>query len=136
MLGVRPNGDAAGAQRLHDGGVRSAVRGITVESLEIETDGEIDLRGFLGIDATVPPGYENLSRAPVRLSKIDAFASGQPSPGCGVVNRQAVGHIRRFRTRRDPSMPELKPERHQRPAIAACLPLHHLGRESCSVICA
>jgi len=61
MLGVRPNGDAAGAQRLHDGGVRSAVRGITVESLEIETDGEIDLRGFLGIDATVPPGYENLS---------------------------------------------------------------------------
>ena len=38
-----------------------AVRGITLESLEIETDGEIDLRGFLGIDAAVPPGYENLS---------------------------------------------------------------------------
>jgi uncharacterized OsmC-like protein len=38
-----------------------AVRGITIESLEIETDGEIDLRGFLGIDPAVPPGYENLS---------------------------------------------------------------------------
>jgi len=38
-----------------------AVRGITLESLEIETDGDIDLRGFLGIDPTVPPGYENLS---------------------------------------------------------------------------
>src|SRR6266446_9764253 len=38
-----------------------AVRGITLESLEIETDGEIDLRGFLGIDPNVPPGYENLS---------------------------------------------------------------------------
>jgi hypothetical protein len=38
-----------------------AVRGITIESLEIVTDGEIDLRGFLGIDPTVPPGYENLS---------------------------------------------------------------------------
>ena len=38
-----------------------AVRGITLESLEIQTDGEIDLRGFLGIDPTVPPGYENLS---------------------------------------------------------------------------
>jgi uncharacterized OsmC-like protein len=38
-----------------------AVRGITIESLEIETDGEIDLRGFLGIDPTVSPGYENLS---------------------------------------------------------------------------
>jgi uncharacterized OsmC-like protein len=38
-----------------------AVHGITLESLEIETDGEIDLRGFLGIDLTVRPGYENLS---------------------------------------------------------------------------
>src|SRR6202045_2326620 len=38
-----------------------AVRGITLESLQIETDGEIDLRGFLGIDPTVPPGYEKLS---------------------------------------------------------------------------
>ena len=38
-----------------------AVRGITLESLEIETDGEIDLRGFLGIDPAVPPGYEDLS---------------------------------------------------------------------------
>jgi uncharacterized OsmC-like protein len=37
-----------------------AVRGITLESLEIETDGEIDLRGFLGIDPAVLPGYENL----------------------------------------------------------------------------
>jgi hypothetical protein len=38
-----------------------AVRRITLESLEIETVGEIDLRGFLGIDPAVPPGYENLS---------------------------------------------------------------------------
>jgi uncharacterized OsmC-like protein len=38
-----------------------ALRGITLESLEIETDGEIDLRGFLGIDPSVPSGYENLS---------------------------------------------------------------------------
>lgn len=38
-----------------------AVRGITLESLVIETDGDIDLRGFLGIDPAVPPGYETLS---------------------------------------------------------------------------
>ena len=38
-----------------------AVRGITLESLAIETGGAIDLRGFLGIDPAVPPGYENLS---------------------------------------------------------------------------
>jgi uncharacterized OsmC-like protein len=38
-----------------------AVRGITLESLSIETDGDIDLRGFLGIDPAVPNGYESLS---------------------------------------------------------------------------
>ena len=43
-----------------------AVRGIMIESLEIETDGEIDLRGFLGIDPSVPPGYEDL-RYTVRI---------------------------------------------------------------------
>jgi hypothetical protein len=37
-----------------------AVRGITLESLAIETDGALDLRGFLGI-AAVPPGYKELS---------------------------------------------------------------------------
>ena len=38
-----------------------AIRGITLEHLEIETKGEIDLRGFLGIDPNVAPGYESLS---------------------------------------------------------------------------
>ena len=38
-----------------------AVRGIALESLVIETDGKIDLRGFLGIDSAVPAGYENLN---------------------------------------------------------------------------
>ena len=43
-----------------------AVRGITIESLVIETEGEIDLRGFLGIDPTVANGYESL-RCKVRI---------------------------------------------------------------------
>jgi len=38
-----------------------ALRGVTLERLEIETDGAIDLRGFLAIDPAVPPGYETLS---------------------------------------------------------------------------
>src|SRR4029079_3550763 len=38
-----------------------AVRGIVRESLEIETDGDIDLRGFLGLDPSVPPGYQRLN---------------------------------------------------------------------------
>jgi uncharacterized OsmC-like protein len=43
-----------------------AVHGITLESLVIETEGEIDLRGFLGIDPAVPNGYESL-RYTVRI---------------------------------------------------------------------
>ena len=43
-----------------------AVRGITLESLAIETEGEIDLRGFLGIDPNVANGYESL-RYTVRI---------------------------------------------------------------------
>ena len=38
-----------------------AVRGVALQSLEIETEGEIDLRGFLGIDPAMPAGYESLS---------------------------------------------------------------------------
>lgn len=38
-----------------------ALRGIELESLEIETAGDIDLRGFLGLDPSVAPGYETLS---------------------------------------------------------------------------
>jgi len=38
----------------------ASARGITLESVEIETHGELDLRGFLGIDETVPPGYETV----------------------------------------------------------------------------
>jgi uncharacterized OsmC-like protein len=43
-----------------------AVRGITLDSLAIETEGEIDLRGFLGIDPAVPNGYDKL-RYTVRI---------------------------------------------------------------------
>jgi uncharacterized OsmC-like protein len=43
-----------------------AVRGITLESLSIETEGEINLGGFLGIDSAVANGYESL-RYEVRI---------------------------------------------------------------------
>ena len=42
------------------------MRGIALESLVIETEGEIDMRGFLGIDPTVAKGYESL-RYKVRI---------------------------------------------------------------------
>lgn len=38
-----------------------AGEGITLEKLEIETEGDIDLRGFLGLDQKVAPGYKSLA---------------------------------------------------------------------------
>lgn len=35
----------------------AAVRGIAIEELESEIEGDIDLRGFLGLSADVPKGY-------------------------------------------------------------------------------
>jgi uncharacterized OsmC-like protein len=39
---------------------QAAVRGITLDSCTIETEGELDLRGFLGLDDQVPPGYRRI----------------------------------------------------------------------------
>jgi uncharacterized OsmC-like protein len=38
----------------------AAARGITLDRIEIETSGALDLRGFLAIDDDVPPGYEQI----------------------------------------------------------------------------
>ena len=38
----------------------ASLRGITLEALEIEMQGELDLRGFLGLSDDVPPGYRRL----------------------------------------------------------------------------
>lgn len=37
-----------------------ALAGIELESVTMESEGELDLRGFLGIDPDVPPGYTEL----------------------------------------------------------------------------
>jgi uncharacterized OsmC-like protein len=38
----------------------AAVQGIHIEALESELEGDIDLRGFLGLAADVPKGYTNI----------------------------------------------------------------------------
>ena len=38
----------------------AAVKGIHIESLESELEGDIDLRGFLGLAPDVPKGYTNI----------------------------------------------------------------------------
>ena len=40
--------------------VQAALRGITLESLHIETTGALDLRGVLGLDPRIPPGFESI----------------------------------------------------------------------------
>lgn len=37
-----------------------AMQGVTLKHLEIETRGTLDLRGFLGLDKNVKPGYDEL----------------------------------------------------------------------------
>lgn len=38
----------------------ASLHGIRLTRLEIETTGQLDLRGFLGLDDAVPPGYERI----------------------------------------------------------------------------
>ena len=40
---------------------QASVRGIRLDECRIETEGELDLRGFLGIDDAVPPGYRRIN---------------------------------------------------------------------------
>jgi len=39
---------------------QASIRGIHLDGCTIETQGELDLRGFLGLDATVPNGYRHV----------------------------------------------------------------------------
>jgi uncharacterized OsmC-like protein len=38
-----------------------AMKGIEIQELEIRTDGGLDLRGFLGLDPSVKPGYDAIN---------------------------------------------------------------------------
>ena len=40
---------------------QAAVRGIALDECRIEMEGELDLRGFLGLDESVPPGYRRIN---------------------------------------------------------------------------
>lgn len=50
----------------------AAARGITIESVESRFEGDLDLQGFLGLNETVRPGYQNI-RASFKV-KADADA--------------------------------------------------------------
>jgi len=46
----------------------AALMGIELTKLEVEVEGPIDLRGFLGIDANVPAGYGDGLKQTVRIA--------------------------------------------------------------------
>lgn len=62
----------------------AAVRGIVIEELEAELEGDLDLNGFLGLDAAAPRGYTEI-RAKFRVKadpgdveKIKSLAEFSP----------------------------------------------------------
>lgn len=62
----------------------AAVRGIRIHALESELEGDIDLRGFLGLAADVPKGYTairarfRVDAAPEDLPRIRELAAFSP----------------------------------------------------------
>ncbi|MGX7953334.1 OsmC family protein [Tsuneonella sp. HG249] len=81
---------------------QASVRGIKLESCRIETQGELDLRGFLGLDETIPPGYRRITyrvfiegdgtreqfeeiHAAVQATSPNYFNMAQPIQMCGTL---------------------------------------------------
>ena len=44
-----------------------ALHGIALKKLEIQTQGDIDLRGFFGLDDSIPAGYRRSLTCTVRI---------------------------------------------------------------------
>jgi uncharacterized OsmC-like protein len=62
----------------------AAVRGIVIEELESELEGDIDLSGFLGLNPNVPKGYTEIrvrfkvKTEPENIEKLERLAAFSP----------------------------------------------------------
>lgn len=62
----------------------AAVRGIAIEEIESQVDGDIDLRGFIGLDSKTPKGFQNIrvrfrvKTAPENIGKLKELAEFSP----------------------------------------------------------
>ena len=68
----------------------AAVRGIAIEELESELEGDIDLNGFLGLDGNVPKGYTEIrARFRVKADRLMSIASrrSRSFPRCSTRSR-------------------------------------------------
>jgi uncharacterized OsmC-like protein len=87
--------------------LHATARGIRIESISTQLEGDIDLRGLLGLDDSVFPGYEQIrvkmdvraDCSPEALDDLLAYTQ-QHSPVCNTVCRpvpvviERVGHSR------------------------------------------
>jgi len=62
----------------------AAVRGIEVEELESELEGDLDMRGFFGLEENVPKGFSEIrvkfkaKADPANLSRLKELANYSP----------------------------------------------------------
>jgi uncharacterized OsmC-like protein len=82
--------------------LHATARGIKIESLSTELDGDLDVRGLLGLDETVSPGYERIRirmavTADCSDEQLDALLAytQQHSPVCNTVCRPVPVMIER-----------------------------------------
>jgi uncharacterized OsmC-like protein len=84
--------------------LHAMARGITIRELSTELKGDIDLQGLLGLDNTVPAGYEQISirmtvKADCSDEELDDLLSyaQQHSPVCNTVCRPVPVVIERVK---------------------------------------
>jgi len=72
--------------------MRAAKLGVELEILEVAVDSDSDLRGILGLDATIPAGQSAVrttvkirgNATPQTLREIAAWGEAHPPVGCTV----------------------------------------------------
>ncbi|MGF1610166.1 MAG: OsmC family protein [Kiloniellales bacterium] len=82
--------------------LHATARGIEIDELSTELEGDLDLRGLLGLDESVSPGYEQIRiklkvKASCTAEELDALIAftQQHSPVCNTVCRPVPVKIER-----------------------------------------
>jgi uncharacterized OsmC-like protein len=82
--------------------LHATARGIRIDSIATEMEGDIDLRGLLGLDDHVSPGYEQIRvrmdiKADCSDEELDALLAytQEHSPVCNTVCRPVPVHVER-----------------------------------------
>lgn len=84
--------------------LHAAARGIRIDSIDTRMEGDIDLRGFIGLDDAVFPGYEQIRikmdiKADCSEAELDALLAytQDHSPVCNTVCRPVPVVVERVR---------------------------------------